>query len=79
MGAGFDHFALFQHHDAVGLGHGRRDISSPADVPVELAAALPNAELFIAERDGHGGEELTTWMVGVTDRVASSRGRRAGR
>jgi len=53
------------------LAHGRRDVSSPTDVPVALATVIPNAELFIAEADGHGGEAITDWTVSVTDRLAA--------
>ncbi len=55
------------------LAHGRRDISSPTAVPVALAAAIPDAQLFIAEEDGHGGEAMTDWTVSVTDRLAAGR------
>jgi len=36
------------------LAHGRRDISAPADVAVTLAAAIPDAQLFISDAEGHG-------------------------
>jgi proline iminopeptidase len=54
------------------LSHGRLDISSPMDFPVAVAAAIPNAELFIAERDGHGGPEMMDWTTTVTDRLSRS-------
>jgi proline iminopeptidase len=52
------------------LAHGRRDISAPADVPVALAASIPDAELFIAETEGHGGPAQSRWMADVADRLA---------
>lgn len=52
------------------LAHGRRDVSSPADIPVALAASVPDAELFIAETEGHGGPILSRWMTTVADRLA---------
>ena len=52
------------------LTHGRMDISSPVDLAVDLAAAIPDAELFIAEREGHGGPAMTGWVVELTDRLA---------
>lgn len=53
------------------LAHGRRDISSPADIPVALAAAIPGAELFVAEDDGHGGPSIADWTISVTDGLAA--------
>lgn len=52
------------------LAHGRQDISAPADIPIALAASIPDAELFIAETDGHGGPNLSRWMTGIADRLA---------
>lgn len=52
------------------LTHGRMDISSPIDFPVALAAAIPGAELFVAEREGHGGPAMTEWVMDVTNRLA---------
>jgi proline iminopeptidase len=52
------------------LAHGRQDISSPADIAVALAASIPDAELFIAETEGHGGPTLSNWMATIADRVA---------
>jgi len=51
--------------------HGRMDVSAPADVPTALARALPNAELFIAEREGHGGPEQSAWTRSVIARLAA--------
>ena len=53
------------------LAHGRRDVSGPADIAVAVAAAVPNAELFIAEGDGHGGPAMTAWMLQIADRLAA--------
>ncbi len=53
------------------LAHGRRDISGPADVAVSLATAIPGAELFVSDTEGHGGPEMTEWMIGVTDRLVA--------
>lgn len=52
------------------LAHGRKDISAPADIPIALAASIPDAELFIAETEGHGGPALSSWMTDVADRLA---------
>ncbi len=56
------------------MAHGRLDISAPAAVPVALAEAMPNGELFIAEREGHGGPEMSAWMRTVTDRLVAGHG-----
>jgi hypothetical protein len=52
------------------LAHGRRDISAPANVPVTLATSIPDAELFIAETEGHGGPAQYHWMTDIADRLA---------
>lgn len=52
------------------LAHGRKDVSSPASIPVELAGAIPHSELFIAENEGHGGPGLAGWMSSIADRLA---------
>lgn len=52
------------------LAHGRQDISSPVDIPLALAASIPDAELFIAETEGHGGPTLSNWLATIADRVA---------
>lgn len=54
------------------MSHGRLDVSSPMDFPVELAEAIPAAELFIAGSDGHGGSSITDWTISVTDRLADT-------
>lgn len=52
------------------LAHGRRDISSPADIPLALAAAIAGSELFIADDEGHGGPTMTAYTATLTDRLA---------
>lgn len=52
------------------LAHGRRDISSPVDIPVAVAESIPGAELFIAEAEGHGGPILANWQASIADRLA---------
>ncbi len=52
------------------LAHGRMDISAPAHIAVAVAEAVPGAELFIAEREGHGGPAMSAWVIEVTDRLA---------
>jgi proline iminopeptidase len=57
------------------LIHGRRDISSPLDVPAALARAWPGAELVVIEDEGHGaGARTSAAIVAATDRF--SRGAR---
>ena len=53
------------------LSHGRLDVSSPMDFPVALAEAIPDAELFVSEGDGHGGPAMVDWTTSVTDRLAT--------
>lgn len=53
------------------LAHGRRDISAPADIAVALAAEIPDARLFIAEDEGHGGPAMTDWIISVTDSLVN--------
>jgi len=53
------------------LIHGRMDISSPADIAFALSERIPNAELFIAETEGHGGPTMYDHTVSITDRLAS--------
>lgn len=52
------------------LAHGRQDISSPVDIPVALAGSIPDAELYIAEGEGHGGPKLSNWLASIADRLA---------
>jgi proline iminopeptidase len=51
--------------------HGRLDVSSPLDVPWELAKVLPQAELIVIGDEGHtGGEAMSAATVAATDRFA---------
>ncbi|MBV9794739.1 MAG: prolyl aminopeptidase [Actinobacteria bacterium] len=53
------------------LIHGRLDISSPADIPWQLAQAWPDAELTIIDEAGHGGGvSAPDLIVAATDRFA---------
>ncbi len=52
------------------LAHGRLDISSPLDFPLQLAEAVGATEFLIADADGHGGTAMTEWTVSVTDSLA---------
>ncbi|MDH3680621.1 MAG: hypothetical protein OEV40_11790 [Acidimicrobiia bacterium] len=54
------------------LSHGRLGISSPMDFPVALAQAVPDAELFISEQDGHGGLAMVDNTPKVTDQLAAT-------
>lgn len=56
------------------MAHGRRDISAPVDIAVQLAAQIEGSVLYISEDEGHGGPALTEWMVVVTDRLADKTG-----
>ena len=75
--AGFlAHGELIDRASALGdmpvfLAHGRLDISAPMATPAALAAVCQNVDFFIAEREGHGGPELTAWMTEVADRLAA--------
>jgi hypothetical protein len=60
----------FVHTANVATSHGRHDISSPANTPIALAASIPDAELFIAETEGHGRPTLANWMTTIADRLA---------
>ena len=54
------------------LIHGRLDVSSPLEVPWQLARSWPGSELVIAEQSGHGGSaDMTELIVSATDRFAS--------
>lgn len=59
-------------HIPIFHAHGRRDISGPVDIPYALAQAIPSAELFVSETEGHGGPRMVDWMIGVLDRLAAS-------
>ncbi len=53
------------------LVHGRLDISSPADIPWQLAQAWPDAQLAIVEGGGHGGGPgMQELLIAATDRFA---------
>jgi proline iminopeptidase len=57
------------------LVHGRLDVSSPLDVPWELARAWPGAELVVVEEAGHlaGDPGMAEATVAATDRFARRR------
>ena len=48
------------------LIHGRLDISSPLDVPWDLARAWPGCELVVIEEAGHGGSDAATVAAAIT-------------
>ncbi len=51
--------------------HGRLDISSPADIPWQLAQVWPDAQLAIIEGAGHGGGPgMQELLIAATDRFA---------
>ncbi len=53
------------------LVHGRLDVSSPLDVPWELARAWSRAELVVIEGAGHSGHSgMEEAIVAATDRFA---------
>lgn len=58
------------------LIHGRRDVSGPAITPWRLHRALPESELIIEEREGHGGAAMVeTWCDANTrhaDRIKAA-------
>jgi proline iminopeptidase len=55
------------------LIHGRLDISSPLDVPWDLARAWPGCELVVIEEAGHGGGDAATVdaVIAATKRCAA--------
>jgi proline iminopeptidase len=55
------------------LIHGRLDISSPLDVPWDLAQAWPGCELVVIEEAGHGGGDDATVdaVIAATKRFAA--------
>ena len=60
------------------LVHGRRDVSTPLDTAVVLAAAWPAAELVVIEDEGHGaGARTTAAIVAATDRFRTAARARA--
>jgi proline iminopeptidase len=51
------------------LIHGKLDLSSPLDIPWQLAQAWPDAELVVIGGEGHhGGDARTEALVAATDR-----------
>ena len=52
------------------LVHGRRDLSSPLDVPWELARNWPNSRLELVGEWHLGGSEMTSRIAGALDRFA---------
>lgn len=53
------------------LIHGQLDISSPLDIPWELAKVLPDSELVVITDEGHGGgDSMSDVIVSATDRFA---------
>jgi proline iminopeptidase len=53
------------------LVHGRLDLSSPLDVPWNLARSWPGSELVIVDDAGHtGGPGMTEALVSAADRFA---------
>jgi proline iminopeptidase len=57
------------------LVHGRLDVSSPLDVPWQLAQVWPDADLVVAEGAGHSSTAptMTEAIVAATDRFAHAR------
>jgi proline iminopeptidase len=55
------------------LIHGRRDLSSPLDVPWQLAGAWPGSELIVIEDAGHrAGPAMLAAVVAATDRLGAT-------
>ena len=52
------------------LSHGRRDVSAPVEVPDAIARALPHAELFVVDEEGHGGPRMSAWLSARADELA---------
>jgi proline iminopeptidase len=54
------------------LIHGRTDLSSPIDIPWQLAQSWPGSELVIVDEAGHGTDEpaIASAVVAATDRFA---------
>jgi proline iminopeptidase len=55
------------------LIHGRNDLSSPVDIPWQLAQRWPESELLIVDEAGHGTGEprMAAAVVAATDRFRS--------
>ncbi len=57
------------------LVHGRMDLSSPLDVPWNLARAWPESDLVILDDEGHtGGRRRTDALISASDRFADTHG-----
>jgi proline iminopeptidase len=52
------------------LIHGRIDLSSPIDIPWQLAQRWPGSELVIVDEAGHGTGEprMAAAVIAATDR-----------
>jgi proline iminopeptidase len=55
------------------LVHGARDISSPPDIPVELAKRWPAAQLVLVDDAGHAGDAWTDAVLAATGTLAPGR------
>ncbi len=56
------------------LIHGKLDLSSPLDIPWQLAQVWPGAELVVIGDEGHhGGDAMTAATIAATDRFAANR------
>jgi proline iminopeptidase len=57
------------------LIHGRRDLSCPVETAYELAAAWPDAKLFVDDGSGHHNSELKRhWLISAHDEFAARPG-----
>lgn len=55
------------------LIHGRLDMSSPLEIPWQLARVWPGAELVVVDNEGHhGGHGMTDATIDATDRFAEN-------
>lgn len=57
------------------LVHGRRDVSSPPDIPWQLAQAWPDSTLILIDEAGHGAghSDMAGALVTATDRFSQRR------
>jgi proline iminopeptidase len=53
------------------LIHGRRDLSSPLDIPWTLSRAWPNSQLEIVEEGHLGGSHMTARITTALDEFGS--------
>jgi len=53
------------------LIHGRWDLGGPVDAAWQLAQAWPDAELYIVNTGHTGGDEMTSCIIGATNRYSS--------